>query len=137
MANPIGTQRKHLMSLLQTKKEKLEIALHAELNEMLHAENHDQFREALDSADLCLVELEESLGIELVDLRQEELGKMIEAERKLHDGTYGICEICGKEIGERRLTALPSAIYCFTCAEKLERAKAHSKIPRTRLPRYE
>ncbi len=137
MANRMGNRHEVLMALLQTKKEKLENALHAELTDMLHGENHDQFREALDTADLCQVDLEESLGIKLVDLRQEELGKMIEAERKLHEGTYGICEICGEQIGEGRLSALPSAIYCFRCAEHLERAKAHTRIPRPRLPRYD
>jgi RNA polymerase-binding transcription factor DksA len=35
------------------------------------------------------------------------------ALRKLDDGTYGICEICGKPIGAERLTAMPWARFCI------------------------
>jgi RNA polymerase-binding protein DksA len=36
-------------------------------------------------------------------------------------GTYGICENCGRPIGEKRLAAMPSAVYCFECQSTLER----------------
>jgi DnaK suppressor protein len=42
------------------------------------------------------------------------------AQRKLDDGTYGICEECGQEISEERLEAVPYAIYCIQCAQKHE-----------------
>jgi len=35
---------------------------------------------------------------------------------KLDDGTYGICDVCGKEIGAARLEALPAAARCVECA---------------------
>lgn len=38
------------------------------------------------------------------------------AEAKLEEGTYGTCDRCGAAIGEARLTARPSAVYCVTCA---------------------
>ncbi|MDL9948577.1 TraR/DksA C4-type zinc finger protein [Gordonia sp. ABSL11-1] len=31
-------------------------------------------------------------------------------------GTYGRCEICGREIGEARLEVLPAARLCIGCA---------------------
>lgn len=40
---------------------------------------------------------------------------------KVDAGTYGICENCGKPIGEKRLAAMPSAIYCIDCQSTLER----------------
>lgn len=45
-----------------------------------------------------------------------ELDQIESALRKLEQGTYGLCERCGKEIAKERLEALPSALYCIQCA---------------------
>jgi DnaK suppressor protein len=37
----------------------------------------------------------------------------------IEDGTYGICEICGKPIEEDRLEANPGARTCKACMEKV------------------
>ena len=37
---------------------------------------------------------------------------------RLKNGTYGICAICGEEIPEKRLAALPYVSTCIACAEK-------------------
>ena len=34
---------------------------------------------------------------------------------KLADGSYGICDVCGVEIAEERLEALPWATLCVVC----------------------
>ena len=34
------------------------------------------------------------------------------AMAKLEDGTYGLCDACGKPIGDGRLEALPWAVLC-------------------------
>ncbi len=39
---------------------------------------------------------------------------------KMDQGSYGICESCGGEIGAARLQALPWARYCIDCQEKIE-----------------
>ncbi|QFU77028.1 TraR/DksA family transcriptional regulator [Halioglobus maricola] len=36
---------------------------------------------------------------------------------KLADGTYGLCESCGSDIGEGRLKAIPEATRCVSCAD--------------------
>jgi DnaK suppressor protein len=41
----------------------------------------------------------------------------------IEEGSYGECEMCGEEIGERRLDAVPWARYCIDCQEKLERGE--------------
>ncbi|HET9672102.1 MAG TPA: TraR/DksA C4-type zinc finger protein [Actinomycetota bacterium] len=49
-----------------------------------------------------------------------ELGAMLEdvdrALVKLEDGTYGICDRCGRLIPEARLDARPWSALCVTCA---------------------
>lgn len=45
---------------------------------------------------------------------QESLKSVDAALAMIDDGTYGTCEVCGKEISRERLEALPSVT---TCAE--------------------
>lgn len=47
-----------------------------------------------------------------------------QGERALHaieDGTYGVCENCGKPIGKLRMQAQPRATLCVTCKQQQER----------------
>lgn len=43
------------------------------------------------------------------------------ALERLDNGTYGICQRCGKPIDARRLEALPYALYDMECQEIVER----------------
>ncbi len=42
---------------------------------------------------------------------------------KLAEGTYGICDVCGEEIPERRLGAQPESAVCMKCASLARRAR--------------
>jgi DnaK suppressor protein len=45
-------------------------------------------------------------------------GLLTEVEHALHkfeEGTYGLCDICGKPIDPARLEALPQASLCLSC----------------------
>ncbi len=46
------------------------------------------------------------------------LGKVDWALQKIEDGTYGLCEVCGKPIPLARLDALPYATLCVDDARK-------------------
>ena len=37
---------------------------------------------------------------------------------RIEGGTYGICRVCGKEIDEARLKAVPTTSICFSCKQK-------------------
>jgi RNA polymerase-binding transcription factor DksA len=37
---------------------------------------------------------------------------------KIEQGTYGLCESCGRPIAEARLEAMPAARLCIACASK-------------------
>jgi len=45
-----------------------------------------------------------------LEVRYNEVKKALE---KMKDGTYGICNVCGKEIPEARLEANPAASTCL------------------------
>ncbi len=42
------------------------------------------------------------------------------ALQKINDGTYGICEVCGRDIAVARLKAVPSTNKCRDCKEAEE-----------------
>jgi len=41
-----------------------------------------------------------------------------EALTRFEEGTYGICERCGRQVAAQRLEALPEARLCFDCAQQ-------------------
>lgn len=50
------------------------------------------------------------------------LGEKVErALQKLDQGTYGVCDECGKPIAPERLEAIPYATMCISCKAKRER----------------
>ena len=49
---------------------------------------------------------------------------VLNALKKIEEGSYGICEACEEEIPVKRLKAIPDARYCITCQAELEKAVA-------------
>ncbi|HDI52186.1 RNA polymerase-binding protein DksA [candidate division KSB1 bacterium] len=72
-------------------------------------------RVTVDNAVNNLLNMESELANELMAIRR--------SLRKIKEGTYGICENCGKEIGYERLEALPTALYCRNCQDEIEKSK--------------
>jgi RNA polymerase-binding protein DksA len=53
----------------------------------------------------------------LTDNARDLLGKIEKALSRMDEGTYGICERCGKPIEKARLKALPYASLCIRDAQ--------------------
>jgi DnaK suppressor protein len=47
--------------------------------------------------------------------------KMQEAIKRIDDGIFGICEVCGGQISEKRLIARPVTTLCIDCKTKQEK----------------
>ena len=47
---------------------------------------------------------------------QETLADVVRAQEKLAEGSYGICDVCGKPIPPERIEALPWATLCVADA---------------------
>jgi len=54
----------------------------------------------------------------LADQAQRRLDEVDAALRRLHEGTYGRCENCGRGFTADRLEARPSARTCIACARQ-------------------
>lgn len=48
------------------------------------------------------------------------LAQIHDALLKIDEGTYGLCDRCGRPIAEARLEALPYATFCIECQSRLE-----------------
>ncbi len=51
---------------------------------------------------------------------RETVERVTAALRKMDHGTYGLCDICGKEIPAGRLDAVPYATLCVKCQADVE-----------------
>jgi DnaK suppressor protein len=49
------------------------------------------------------------------------LDKIERALQRIDEGTFGVCEVCGDEIGMARLMARPETTLCIRCKETQER----------------
>ena len=66
-------------------------------------------------------ELEKRLALE--KRLKEQLADIERALKKFEEGTYGLCDVCGRNIEPARLEALPQATLCLSCKAKNARPK--------------
>jgi len=81
-------------------------------------------REVGDLVDMSTEEILRTFEMRIRDREAKYLKKIEKALRKIEEGTYGICEECGKCISYERLKLRPVAELCINCKlkqEKLER----------------
>ena len=81
----------------------------------------------------ALEEMQDGLAkAEVLAARELLLGRLkalSRAEEKVREGTYGVCDLCGNLIPAGRLKALPEAIHCVPCAERLEEQRKTEAPP--------
>jgi DnaK suppressor protein len=92
----------------------------AEIRKYVTGENRQLVETALDEGDLSVVDLSEDISLRRLGSNRDILQKIDIACRKLDDGTYGICDECGDEIGVERLMIMPFAVLCRDCQEESE-----------------
>jgi RNA polymerase-binding protein DksA len=63
--------------------------------------------------DMATVTYDRELDEGLEEGSQQTLEQIERALAKIDDGTYGVCERCGREIGEERLRVRPWAQLCI------------------------
>ena len=76
-----------------------------------------------DSEEQSVNDFVRDVDFALMQMKSETLNRIDEALHKLEEGTYGICQDCGKDVPEPRLKALPFATRCRECQERFETAR--------------
>lgn len=79
-----------------------------------------------DSIDIASHNLDTEFALRIRDRERRLIVKIREALKRIDDGTFGICEICGEEISYNRLLVRPVTTHCIDCkteAELLEKQR--------------
>jgi RNA polymerase-binding transcription factor len=80
---------------------------------------HGEREQSADWTDLAS-DLEHDMVLEGLDgVARQQMAAIREAFDRLESGTYGVCDVCGDEIGERRLQAVPTTTLCIDCAARV------------------
>jgi DnaK suppressor protein len=103
-------QTAHFRELLNSWKDDLI----AEVDRTVH-HMQDEASNFPDPNDRATQEEEFSLELRTRDRERKLIRKIDEALLALDSGDYGYCEVCGIEIGVRRLEARPTATLCIDC----------------------
>ena len=77
-------------------------------------------------ADIATDNFAQEFNIELVSSEQGLLNLIEDALLKIKEGKFGMCEICEKPIGQKRLAAVPYTRYCIKCQSEEEKKKRRS-----------
>ncbi len=55
--------------------------------------------------------------VSITEAMETQLRRIDKALKRISEGSYGICEKCGKQISEQRLHAYPAAELCAECSK--------------------
>ncbi|RLA91312.1 MAG: RNA polymerase-binding protein DksA [Deltaproteobacteria bacterium] len=73
-----------------------------------------------DPTDRASHESERNFMLRIKDRESKLINKIKDAIERIDNGTFGICEVCGEEISEKRLMARPMTTLCIKCKIKQE-----------------
>ena len=76
----------------------------------------------LHMADMATDLYDREFSLELAEGERERLYALDDAIRRIDEGTYGKCDMCGCKISKQRLKAMPQASHCIECQEKEEKS---------------
>jgi len=101
----------------------LEGRLHALLEEAGKACNdmrQDSNGDFPDPTDRASLESDRNFLLRIKDRERKLILKVKEALDRIDNGTFGVCESCGRPISEKRLMARPVTTLCIECKTERE-----------------
>jgi RNA polymerase-binding transcription factor len=117
--------------IARKEKQALEKTLRAEKEKILYKlrQFHSESKEvetdiAQDVVDKAESSYTKEFLLSLSDAERRQLALIDDALRRLPGKEFGLCQMCGKPIGKKRLSALPWSAYCIDCQQKQEQEKA-------------
>ena len=79
------------------------------------SEMTDQTTNVPDPNDRATLESGRSFELRIRDRERKLVTKIDEAIARIDEGSFGVCEDCGEEIGLKRLEARPVTTLCIDC----------------------
>ena len=105
-------ERKKFRNILEAKQ--------AALSGSLCSREEIAIEKAPDTLDAIQLAGEREVAIRNLDRDSNMLRQIGQSLARIEDGSYGICQRCEEEISAKRLQALPWAVYCISCQEKVD-----------------
>ena len=113
-------QEKHAyQKTLLAQKEKIVRKL-SQLNSESKEVETDTAQDVVDKAESSYTK---EFLLSLSNAEREQLGLIDDALRRLKTKEFGICQMCAKTVGKKRLSALHWTPYCIDCQQKKEEGK--------------
>ncbi len=75
---------------------------------------------AIDPVDQASLEETRAFTLRIRNRERRLIGKINQSLARIEEGTFGICDMCGKKISVQRLKARPVTNFCITCKNKRE-----------------
>ena len=120
MRQALVARRRELQSTLTSMREgALSESLRDGLGELSAYDNHP--------GDLGTETFKRSQQLAIADLLDRSVGEVDAALQRLGDGTYGVCECCGRPIPADRLQARPEARNCVECQNAVDEREAAAR----------
>jgi DnaK suppressor protein len=92
----------------------------AELERGMRQRDGLAIEQSPDQLDALQRASERDLAISNIDRASKQLRDTRAALRRIHDGSFGLCEECEGEIHVKRLVVIPWASFCIQCQEALD-----------------
>ena len=117
----------HFQKVLEEKRSQAS----AELEELERVSRSEEAQESsedrsaysLHMADRGTDAMEREKNMLLAQREGDYLDYIAEALQRVEDGTFGICRVCGGDIGRPRLEAVPIATRCIDCKSKEDKSR--------------
>ena len=103
----IVSQRERLEGLIHDRETETGIGRESETGSISELSSNDQHQ-----GDIGTETFEREKDFSLLEQLEAEINDLDTALRKIDEGTYGRCEVCGKEIEPERLEAMPGTRTC-------------------------
>lgn len=104
----ITTERERLETLVRERENETGIGVDSETDSISELSSLDQHQ-----GDIGTETFEREKDFSILEQLEAEIGDLDAALRKIDEGTYGTCEICGTEIQPDRLEAMPGTRTCI------------------------
>jgi RNA polymerase-binding protein DksA len=126
-----GELKKFRTMLLRRRKELLSDVSCMEI-ETLFEERGDLSHMPIHMADMGTDNYERDFALGLIGSERKLIAEIDDALDCIENGTYGVCEVNGELIPNRRLEAIPWARQCLVCANLLSQRVNQRKNSRGR-----
>jgi DnaK suppressor protein len=117
----MAASRKKFMADLRQQLLDTKAKLLKEMELESKAERESNKDEGLDTYDLASEERDREISFILSDRERSKVKQIDDALERMDEGSFGVCDSCGLEIGEERLAAMPFTRLCRDCQQDQER----------------